>query len=116
MDNIKVKPEEFNRIVLNKHHKEMLTAIKSIKIPEPKDESELIGRLNSAVELLTKKLEVLQSPKIVVEKTEVNQKETVNLLKELIVEIKALKPEKKEYTFEIVRDDFGHIKSVNVKQ
>lgn len=116
MDSEEIEKDEFEMIMMKKHHKEMVNAIKSIKIPEPKDETELIGRLNSAVELLTKKLEVLQSPKIVVEKTEVNQKETVNLLKELIVEIKALKPEKKEYTFEIVRDDFGHIKSVNVKQ
>ena len=116
MDNEEIDKDEFEMLMMKKHHKEMVNAIKSIKIPEPKDETELIQRLNSSVELLTKKLEVLQSPKIVVEKTEVNQKETVNLLKELIVEIKALKPEKKEYTFEIVRDDFGHIKSVNVKQ
>jgi len=71
--------------------------------------------LNSAVELLTKKLEVLQSPKITVQKTEINQKEVVNLLQELITKIETFNV-KKEYTFEIVRDDFGHIKSVNVKQ
>lgn len=116
MDNEKEEKDEFMMDMMETHHEEMVAAIKSIKIPEPKDNSEIIRKLNAAVEFLTKKLEVLQSPKIVVEKTEVNQKETVNLLKELIVEIKTLKPEKKEYTFEIVRDDFGHIKSVNVKQ
>ena len=119
MDNEKISKEEYEELMMEKTHEQLINvvkAIKSIKIPEPKDETELIERLNSSVELLTKKLEVLQSPKIVIEKTEVNQKETVNLLQELIVEIKALKPEKKEYTFEIVRDDFGNIKSVNVKQ
>jgi len=115
MDSEEIDKDEFELIMMNKHHKEVLTAIKSIKIPEPKDESELIGRLNSAVELLTKKLEVLQSPKITVQKTEINQKEVVNLLQELITKIETFNV-KKEYTFEIVRDDFGHIKSVNVKQ
>jgi len=115
MDSEEIDKDEFELIMMNKHHKEMLTAIKSIKIPEPKDETELIGRLNSAVELLTKKLEVLQSPKITVQKTEINQKEVVNLLQELITKIETFNV-KKEYTFEIVRDDFGHIKSVNVKQ
>jgi predicted nuclease with TOPRIM domain len=115
MDNEKEEREDFMFDMMETHHEELVEAIKSIK-PKDSDNSEVFDKLNAAVEFLTKKLEVLQSPKIVVEKTEVNQKETVNLLKELIVEIKALKPEKKEYTFEIVRDDFGHIKSVNVKQ
>jgi len=78
--------------------------------------------LNSAVELLTKKLEVLQSPKITVQKTEINQKEVVNLLQELINEIKALKAqeskeeEKKQWTFDVIRDNNGYIQSVTAKQ
>lgn len=120
MDKIKVKPEEFNRIVAERKHKEMLSAISNIKIPESKDNSELISKMEAAIKLLTAKLEVLQSPKVVVEKTEVNQKETVNLLKELIVEIKALKvkevKEKKEWTFDVIRDINGNIQSVKVKQ
>ena len=115
MDSEEIDKDEFELIMMNKHHKEMLTAIKSIKIPEPKDESELIGRLNSAVELLTKKLEVLQSPKITVQKTEINQKEVVNLLQELITKIETFNV-KKEYTFDVERDDYGTIKQVKVKQ
>jgi len=115
MDSEEIDKDEFELIMMNKHHKEMLTAIKSIKIPEPKDETELIGRLNSAVELLTKKLEVLQSPKITVQKTEINQKEVVNLLQELITKIETFNV-KKEYTFDVERDDYGTIKQVKVKQ
>lgn len=120
MDKIKVKPEEFNRIVAERKHKEMLSAISNIKIPESKDNSELIVKLEGAIKLLTGKLDVLQSPKITVEKTEINQKEVVNLLQDLIKEVKALKvaevKEKKDWTFDVIRDINGNIQSVKVKQ
>lgn len=120
MDKIKVSPEEFNRIVAERKHKEIISAIVNNKPIEPKDNSELIVKLETAIKLLTGKLEVLQSPKVVVEKTEVNQKETVNLLKDLIIEIKALKvaevKEKKDWTFDVIRDINGNIQSVKVKQ
>ena len=115
MDSEEIEKDKFEMIMMKKHHKEMVNAIKSIKIPEPKDETELIGRLNSAVELLTKKLEVLQSPNITIEKTEINQKEVVNLLQELITKIETFNV-KKEFTFDVVRDDYGTIKQVKVKQ
>lgn len=119
MDKIKVDKEEFARLKADKNHKEMLSVLKSIKLPEPKDDSELQG----LIKLLTAKLEVLQSPKITVEKTEVNQKEVVNLLKELISEIKSLnkqekkeEKEKKDYIFTVNRDNNGYIQSVTAKQ
>lgn len=119
-----VSHEEYQIELMEKHHKEMVSAIRNIKFPEPKDESAILAKLNSSIELMVKKLEVLQSPKITVEKTEVNQKEVVDLLKNLIAsvdklsqqEVKEVKDEKKEFSFSIVRDDFGNIKSVKAKQ
>lgn len=119
-----VSHEEYQIELMEKHHKEMVSAIRNIKFPEPKDESAILVKLNSSIELMVKKLEVLQSPKITVEKTEVNQKEVVDLLKNLIAsvdklsqqEVKEVKDEKKEFSFSIVRDDFGNIKSVKAKQ
>ena len=46
MDNEEIDKDEFEMLMMKKHHKEMVNAIKSIKIPEPKDETELIQRLN----------------------------------------------------------------------
>jgi hypothetical protein len=70
MDKIKVNKEEFARLKADKNHKDMLAAIKSIKLPESKDDSEL----QALIKLLTPKLEVFHSTKITLEKTHVNQK------------------------------------------
>lgn len=117
---------EFMIEMMSAHHEEMVAAVRSIKIPEPKDNSEAISKLDGVLKLLTDKLDKIQPQKITVEKTEINQKEVVTLLKELILEVKALnkkemkesviKDEKKEYVFTIQRDNYGYIQSVKVKQ
>mgnify|MGYP006344209833 CR=1 FL=1 len=116
MDDEKIDKDEFELILMKNHHKEMINAVKGIKLPEAKDNSELINKLESAIKLLTVKLDTLQSPKITVEKTEINQKEVVNLLQDLIKEVKALKvtevKEKKDWTFNVIRDINGNIQSV----
>lgn len=121
MDNDKEEKDEFMMDMMETHHEEMVAAIKSIKIPEPKDNSDVVNRLNHLCDTLCKKLDNLPQPKVTVEKTEVNQGEVIGLLKNLISEIKTLnkeekKEEKRNYTFDVIRDDYGNIKSVNVRQ
>jgi hypothetical protein len=123
---------EFQRVLMKKHHKEMMEVIQGIKFPQPKDDSVLLKNIELTIKLLTAKLDLLQSPKITVEKTEVNQKDVIATLKDLITEVKALKAqevkevivekkeekkeEKKVFTFTVHRDNNGYIQSVTAKQ
>jgi hypothetical protein len=121
MGKIEVSSEEFNRAMMKKHHSEMVSAIRDIHIPEPKDNSALISKLDKTISELTKKMESLKTPNIVLPKQENNQKEIVNLLKELIKETKNLKAEikteeePKEWEFTVIRNNFGFIQSVKAK-
>lgn len=112
--------DEFIMEMLQKHNKDLIAAIKGIKLPPNKDNSDLIKRVESAVLELADKIKNQQPPKVVVEKTEINQKEVVSLLKDLIKEIKALnkeeKKEEKSLTFDVVRNQMGFIQSVIVRK
>jgi len=126
MDNEEeVTSEEYQIELMEKHHKEMINAIRSIKFPESKDNSDIVNKLNSLCDILCKKLDNLPQPKVTVEKTEVNQSEVIGILKNLVMEIKSLnkeekkednREEKKRFSFDIVRDNFGNIQSVIAKQ
>ena len=83
-----VNKEEFEKQKAKKHHAEMVAAIKAIKIPEPKDNSAVILKLEETISQLTDKLSTLEQPKITVQKTEINQSEVLSLLKQLIKETK----------------------------
>ena len=118
---LEVSPEEFNRELMKKHHSDMVSAIKSIRIPEPQDNSKLISQLNTTINDLTKKLEVLKTPNIILPKQEINQKEFVTLLTSLTNEIKNIKTEltviqkPKEWVFDVIRNSHGFIQSVEAK-
>ena len=119
---MEVDNETFEREVAAKRHKDLLSAVKSIKIPEAKDNSELLNKFNSVIADLTTKLSKLESPTIVTEKTTINQTEVVNSLKELIKEMKSLKESltkveaPKEWVFTVNRNFGGFIQSVTAKQ
>lgn len=119
---MEVDDEVFERKLMDKRHKELVTSIKSIKFPEAKDNTELYTKINSAITELTTKLSKLESPKIVTEKTTINQTEVVNSLKELIKEMKSLKESltkveaPKEWVFTVNRNFGGFIQSVTAKQ
>lgn len=119
---MEVDDEVFKEKLMHKRHREIVDALKSIKVPEQKDNSELIVKFNSAIAELTDKLSKLESPKIVTEKTTINQTEVVNSLKELIKEMKSLKPlltkeeSPKEWVFTVNRNFGGFIQSVTAKQ
>ena len=85
--------------------------------------------------MLLKELSLISAPKVNVEKTVIDQKEVISVLKDLITEVKALKlqeakeviedkkedkiekkEEKKSYTFTINRDNNGFIQSVTANQ
>ena len=113
--------KEFEMEMMQKHHDDMVSTIKSIKFPEQKDNSAIILKLELAVEKLSAKLDVIKQPKITVEKTEINQTEVVSLLKDLIKEIKALKDneakeKKKEFSVDVYRNPMGYIQSANIKE
>jgi len=113
--------DEFIMEMLQKHNKDLIAAIKGIKFPQSKDNSDLIKRVESAVLELADKIKNQPVPKVVVEKTEINQKEVVSLLKDLIQEIKLLnknekKEEKKDLVFDVVRNPMGYIQSVIVRK
>ncbi len=114
--------EAFERKLMEKRHKELVATLKSIKIPEPKDDSELIKNVTKAISDLTIKLSKLESPKIVTEKTTINQTEVVNSLKELIKEMKLVKESltkvesPKQWEFTVNRNFGGFIQSVTAKQ
>lgn len=114
MAKIELSKEDFNREMMKKHHGEMISAIRDIRIPEPKDNSFIISQLDKTLASLTKKLEVLQTPNITLPKQENNQKEVVNLLTDLIKEVKNIKLEEKpkEWEFKINRNQYGFITSV----
>jgi len=123
----KVSDAEFEKERAKKHHKEMLDAIKAIKIPQSRDIQPTIVRLDQSIATLTQKLAAMQQPKITVQKTEISQKEVVNSLNELITEIKELRgviqddkrvvdERGKEWQFDVVRNQVGFIQSVTVKE
>jgi len=131
----KVDNGEFQRLLMKKHHAEMMDVIKGIKFPQPKDNSALMQKIDTALGVLIAKLEVISAPKVNVEKTVIDQREVIGALKDLITEVKALKlqeskeviedkkedkiekkEEKKNYTFTINRDNNGFIQSVTANQ
>lgn len=127
----KVDNGEFQRLLMKKHHSEMIDVLKGIKFPELKDNSVLMQKIDTTLSVLAAKLDVISSPKVNIEKTVVDQKEVISVLKELITEVKALKlqeakevvvekkeeaKEKKNYTFTINRDNNGFIQSVTANQ
>jgi len=127
----KVDNGEFQRLLMKKHHAEMIDALKGIKFPQPKDNSALMQKIDTTLSILAAKLDVISSPKVSVEKTVVDQSAVINALKELITEVKSLKvqeakevvvekkeeaKEKKNYTFTINRDNNGFIQSVTANQ
>ncbi len=119
---MEVDNETFERKLMEKRHKELVSSIKAIKFPEAKDNSELINKFNSVITDLATKLSKLESPKIVTEKTTINQTEVVNSLKELINEMKLLKDSltktesPKQWEFTVNRNFGGFIQSVTAKQ
>jgi len=130
-DKSKVDNGEFQRLLMKKHHTEMIDALKGIKFPQPKDNSALMQKIDTTLSVLAAKLDVISSPKVNIEKTVVDQSAVINTLKELIIEVKALKSqevkevmvekkegvkEKKSYTFTINRDNNGFIQSVTANQ
>lgn len=125
MAKIEISDKEFNRIQADKRHKALLAALKGIKIPEPKqaDLTPVMAKIEAITDALTGKLQDISKPTVVVQKTEVSQKEIVNSLSELIVEIKGLKnmlstqkkQENREWVFDVVRNSGGFIQSVNVR-
>jgi len=130
-DKSKVDNGEFQRLLMKKHHTEMIDALKGIKFPQPKDNSALMQKIDTTLSVLAAKLDVISSPKVNIEKTVVDQSAVINTLKELIIEVRALKSqevkevmvekkeeakEKKNYTFTINRDNNGFIQSVTANQ
>ena len=87
----KVDNGEFQRLLMKKHHAEMMDVIKGIKFPQPKDNSALMQKIDTALGVLIAKLEVISAPKVNVEKTVIDQREVIGALKDLITEVKALK-------------------------
>lgn len=113
---------EFERELAQKNHNELLDVLRKIKIPEPKDNSDIVRAFESNIKILADKIANIHPPKIVTEKTVINQTEVVNSLKEMIKEIKSLKESlskketPKQMEFNVVRNNFGFIQSVIVKQ
>lgn len=113
---------EFDRALAEKRHEELIGALRNIKFPEPKDHSKHFEGLEKVILNLADKIELIKQPKVVTEKTTINQTEVVNSLKEMIKEFKSLKEvlnkkeTPKQMEFNVVRNNFGFIQSVIVKQ
>ena len=124
MPEIEISDREYARNLRSKRLKDLLAAVKSIKLPEAKqvDLSPIITKIEQLTNAFLEKTNEIGNPKVVVQKSEINQTEIVNSLSELIKEIKDLKssmnkPSKqKNWVFDVVRNSQGFIQSVNVKQ
>lgn len=126
---VKVSNSEFKKEEERRRHKEMidsnkalLAAVKGISIPEQKEVNlePILTKIESISQSLADKMNQISRPKVVVEKSEINQAEVVSSLKELIKEIKDLKKSISKpsggYKFNVERNGQGLIQSVNVEQ
>lgn len=114
----KVSDEEFNRLKADKMHKELISAVKSIKIPLNTDNTPQLNEIKDVLLALVNKMSNTEPMKVVLPKQENNQKEILDVLKELKGAIEKLNKEEKpkEWDFQVVRDLNNNIHSVKVKQ
>jgi hypothetical protein len=73
---------EFDRALAEKRHEELISALRNIKFPEAKDHSKHFEGLEKVILNLADKIELIKQPKVVTEKTTINQ--ITNYLESLV--------------------------------
>lgn len=120
--NEKVDSSTFSKELAKKRHAELLEAFRGIKLPETKDYSDMLKRLENAISGLGDLIKAIPAPNVNVQKTDFDNSAVVKAIESLSAEMCNLhetllkSPAKKEYNFEIIRNLNGFIQSVNVKE